>query len=411
MAVKKNARRFHKLTDRHVEAMFDFSEDAEPTFVWDSKVHGLRLRVGKHKATWTFFREHRRRGKRSTTHRRLGYWSPIPGEGMTVAAARKAAEALSGRIAGGHIETGKRHALTFSEAFDDYCQYLLKKATAAQKEPLWHRVVTGLGKLYLKPQWDGWTLAEISRAPKAVQEWHEDVSKRAGAVTGNKVAKILRAAYRYAGRLRRDLPPELPTSGVVMNPEEPREAGMTDAQHRKWADAWRKIELPSRRAYHLLACLTGQRPGELARLKVADVDFAERRFTIRKAKASNNIMVPISPPIEAALRMALKAHDGKSEWLFPARAGGHIRRFDSDGLPLCGNGLRHNYKNIAVTMKPAVEEILTEFLQGHAPKGVSRKYVSTMILAKSDALHEAQARISARIMILLQLTTADLRAP
>ena len=99
---------------------------------------------------------------------------------MTVAAARKAAEALSGRIAGGHIETGKRHALTFSEAFDDYCQYLLKKATAAQKEPLWHRVVTGLGKLYLKPQWDGWTLAEISRAPKAVQEWHEDVSKRAG---------------------------------------------------------------------------------------------------------------------------------------------------------------------------------------------------------------------------------------
>ena len=55
MAVKKNARRFHKLTDRHVEAMFDFSEDAEPTFVWDSKVHGLRLRVGKHKATWTFF--------------------------------------------------------------------------------------------------------------------------------------------------------------------------------------------------------------------------------------------------------------------------------------------------------------------------------------------------------------------
>jgi hypothetical protein len=54
--------------------------------------------------------------------------------------------------------------------------------------------------------------------------------------------------------------------------------------------------------------------------------------------------------------------------------------------------------------------ILTEFLQGHAPKGVSRKYVSTMILAKSEAPHEAQARISARIMELLQLTAADLRA-
>ena len=100
--------------------------------------------------------------------------------------------------------------------------------------------------------------------------------------------------------------------------------------------------------------------------------------------------------------MALKARAGNNgPWMFPAREGGHIRRFDSDGLPCWGNGLRHNYKNIAVTMKPAVEEILTEFLQGHAPKGVSRKYVSKMILVHSDALREAQARISQRIVSLL----------
>lgn len=86
------------------------------------------------------------------------------------------------------------------------------------------------------------------------------------------------------------------------------------------------------------------------------------------------------------------------------------RDYVNQGKCFAANGLRHNYKNIAVMMKPAVEEILTEFLQGHAPKGVSRKYVSTMILAKSEAPHEAQARISARIMELLQLTAADLRA-
>jgi hypothetical protein len=56
-----------------------------------------------------------------------------------------------------------------------------------------------------------------------------------------------------------------------------------------------------------------------------------------------------------------------------------------------------------VTMKPPVEEILTEFLLGHAPKGVSRKYVSAVIIAKSDALHDAQARISKRIVTLLGL--------
>ena len=128
---------------------------------------------------------------------------------------------------------------------------------------------------------------------------------------------------------------------------------------------------------------------------------------IRKAKAANDIWVPYSPPIERAIRMAKEAHDGKSEWLFPARAGGHLRKFDGDGLPLWGNGLRHNYKNIAVTMKPPVEEILTEFLQGHTPKGVSRKYVSKMIMVYSDALREAQGRISERIVALLGLTVSD----
>jgi len=321
---------------------------------------------------------------------------------MSVPAARKAALQKAGRAAGGHIEPTAKEALTFTQAFDIYCTYLREKAERAGKEPTWHRIVVNLGKLYLKPKWDGWTLAEISRAPDEVRDWHQDVSKRSGGVTGNKAAKVLRAAYRFAARLRRDLPPELPTSGVTYNPEQPKEAGMTDAQHRKWTNAWREIEDPTRKAYQLLAILCGGRPGEIARLKVADIDFAEQRFVIRKAKAGSDIFVPISPPIEAALNMALKARDGdKSDWLYPTRTGEHIRRPGKDGLPCCGMDLRHNYKNISITMKPAVEEILTEMLMGHAPKGVSRKYVAAMIVAKSDALHEAQARISERIVGLL----------
>ena len=399
------AKVYRKLTDRYIGSVWDFGE-GETRELWDAKVRGLRIRLGKHRATWTFFQQHRRRGKRSTTCRRLGYWSAVPNVGVSVIAAQRAALRLAGRSADGRIEPSAKEALTFTKAFADYCTYLLDKATAAGKEPTWHKNVVGLGRLYLKPKFDGWTLAEISRAPEEVRDWHKDVSKRAGAVTGNKAAKVLRATYRYAARLRRDLPSELPTSGVTMNPEEPRDAGMTPAQFGKWADAWRKIENPTRKAYQLLAVLSGQRPGELARLKLADA-LADH-FVIRRAKASNDIWVPYSPAIERAIQMAKKAREGdESEWLFPARAGGHIRKFDGDGLPLWGNGLRHNYKNIAVTMKPAVEEILTEFLQGHTPKGVSRKYVSKMILAYSDALREAQARISERIIGLLGLTEAD----
>jgi integrase len=399
------------LTDKMIEGVASFADNG-PKVVWDSKVQELRVRIGRlrgngtmGKVTWTYFAERKRRGVRKglTTCRRLGHWPA-----MTVAMARKAARGLGGRIVDGRIEASAKNALTFADAFEDYCGHLLSKATAAGKEPRWHRNVVNLGKLYLKPKWDGCTLAEISRAPEDVRDWHRDVSKRAGAVTGNKCAKVLRATYRYAARLRRDLPSELPTSGVTMNPEEPREAGMTEAQHRKWAAAWRTIESPTRKAYQLLAVLTGQRPGELARVRVADAQ--DDALVIGKAKASNRIWIPASKPIKAALAMAMKARaDTETEWLFPARAGNHIRKVDGDGLPLWGNGLRHNYKNIAVTMKPAVEEILTEFLQGHAPTGISRKYVSAMILAKSDALREAQERISERIVSLLGLTADDFR--
>jgi integrase len=398
---------FRKLTDSDVSGMADFSPPGH--LVWDSEARGLRIRIGRNRATWSFFAQHRRRGKRSTTYRKLGYFPTIG-----VKEARRLAQVVGGRVSGGQIETSKKDALIFEKAFADYCTHLLEKVqaanraarqndpTAPQKEPTWHRVVANLGKLYLLPQWGTWTLAEMSADPTAVRDWFRDLTKRTDApVTANKCAKLVRAVYHHAKRLRRDLPPDLPTSAVKLNPEEPREAGMTDAEHLKWADALRKIKNPTRKAYHLLGLLTGQRPGELARLKLTDVLPEERCLVIRKAKADNNIRVPLSRPIEQALKRARDAHDGESEWLFPARAGGFIKRFDSDGLPCWGNGLRHNFKNIAVTMKPPVEEILTDFLLGHAPKGVSRKYVSAMIVAQSDALHDAQARISERLVALL----------
>ena len=407
-ARKGKGRVRRNLTDRMIEGIASFADDG-PKVIWDSKVQELRLRIGPlrsaspivlGKVTWTYFAEHKRRGVRSTTCRRLGHWPAV-----TVAMARKAAKGLGGRLVDGRIEASAKNALTFSDAFGDYCAYLLRKALKDGREPRWHRNVTGLGRLYLTPKFGGWTLAEISRDPEGVRDWHLDVSRRAGGVTGNKCAKILRTMYRYAAKLRRDLPPEIPTSGVTMNPEEPREAGMTDAEHRAWGEAWRGIKSPVRKAYAMLGLLTGQRPGELSRVRVADVgaDY----FTIRKSKTGRNIWVPFSPAIEHAIGDALKAA-GDSEWLFPAGRG-HIRNFAGDGLPCWANGLRHNYKTIGSTMRPAVEEMLVEFLQGRAPRGVGRKYVSTMILAKSDALRDAQARISERIVGLLGLTRLEQR--
>ena len=45
--------------------MTDFAEDyPKAVTVWDSHVKGLLIRIGRHRATWTFYQEHRFRGKR-----------------------------------------------------------------------------------------------------------------------------------------------------------------------------------------------------------------------------------------------------------------------------------------------------------------------------------------------------------
>ena len=64
-------------------------------------------------------------------------------------------------------------------------------------------------------------------------------------------------------------------------------------------------------------------------------------------------------------------------------------------------------QTIAVTMVPAVEGILTEFLFGHAAKSIPRKYASAVFVTKSRALREAQRQIGTRIIDLLGLKDAD----
>ena len=85
-------------------------------------------------------------------------------------------------------------------------------------------------------------------------------------------------------------------------------------------DAWSKIESPIHRAYHLLAILTGARPGELARLKWSDVRPRQRSLVIAHAKAGADIAVPMSIEIVRALRMARDAEDEGEQPVFPGCA-------------------------------------------------------------------------------------------
>jgi integrase len=377
MAVRK----FHLLTDRLIEARIEFETQG---IFWDSRVHGLNVRVGKRRVTWTFYREHRLRGKRGYTCRRLGFF-PV----MTCADARKAAE----KVATARPQPGRKDAMTFAAAMVEYDQHLHAQSKRRGKEPTWARIVQSFARKHLLPEFGNWTLAELSAAPAVVRDFHRDVTKDSGPIAANHCARILVACYKNAAKLDRSLPPELPTSAVQYNPEKPSTAGLPFADFPKWKAALDKIESPIRHSYFLTALLTGCRPGELARLRREDIMPKERAFVIRGGKSGDDIRIVLSVPIVRALRRALGAHDGAP--VFP----GCQWPLPTDKLPATGRALRRTYRTVAADL--GVNEVLTRLLMGHSLAGINQRYITELVLQSGPGLRTAQVAISRRIVTLL----------
>ena len=71
------------------------------------------------------------------------------------------------------------------------------------------------------------------------------------------------------------------------------------------------------------------------------------------------------------------------------------------GLPVKGQALRHTYRTICADLE--IDELISHYLMGHAPQGISQKYIATLILQSGPAMRAAQERISKRIVSLLKL--------
>jgi integrase len=360
-----------------------------PGYHRDGHVSKLLVRVPPNggKRSFYFYSEVMVRGERLTQHKLIGHWPETTPE-----KARRLAKMEDGRIAAGRIEPGKRRAVKFKDAFERYKEHLKAKATKRDKPARWHTNVHQYGRLHLLPKWGGVSLADMSRDPKALADWHVKLTKNAGPITADRCCQVIRATYKFEAKLNRSLPVHLPTSGVTFNGDQPRETGIDD--WRAWAKAWKAIPSPVRRAYVLCALLLGGRPTETSLLKWSDVKVRERVIVIGKSKSGIDIRVPMSWPIAACLRMAHGADDVK---VFPGARHNPLR----DGLPAYGNSLRHAWRGVAADLE--IDDLISSCLMGHAPKGVHASYVPRLALSLWPGMRGAQRRISRRILDLLRL--------
>ena len=162
-----NAKRKSRLLDDdHIEALREFADDDEKMrgYYPDSKVFGLTVFLGAKSTVWRFRQQSRTKGKRSSVFKTLGNWPA-----MDVDEARKQALIYSGAVAAGTAAPGKRQAMPFKTAFESYLTHLKAQAEAKGKTPRWWANACKLSETHIMPQWDGWTLAEMSQNPRAVK--------------------------------------------------------------------------------------------------------------------------------------------------------------------------------------------------------------------------------------------------
>src|SRR5258708_5721577 len=153
-----NAKRKPRLLDEnHIEALREFAdEETSLGYYPDSKVFGLSIFLGAKSTVWRFRQQSRNKGKRSSVFKTLGNWPAV-----TTDEARKAALIYSGAVAAGTAAPGKRQAMPFRAAFENYLAHLKAQAEANGKPPRWWANACKLSEAHIMPQWDGWTLAEM----------------------------------------------------------------------------------------------------------------------------------------------------------------------------------------------------------------------------------------------------------
>jgi integrase len=366
------------LTDAAVTAL------STGSVVWDSRVQGLYVRRGIKRVTWTFMAERRRHGKRVTICKRLGHHP-----GMSVAAARREAASVAGKLAEGLVPVGRRSETRFGEALAVYLDYLRAKAERAGKPARWAANVDALARTVLD-EWKAWPLSDLSASPGLVRDWHQRMTSERGPVSANHSAKIMRATYRYAAKLNRDLPAALPTSAVSFNREEPSQEVVSNLP--AWWEQWQGMTDPVHQAFHLCNLLTGTRPGELARVRWTDVRPRRRTLVIAHAKAGYDIEIPLSWPIAACLKAARRHGKAGQPLVFGDCAASRKH----DKLKPAGMALRHTYRTVCIEL--GIDELITHFLMGHRPAGISQRYIARMILTSGGTMRKAQREVSARMM-------------
>ncbi len=368
-----------RLTDELAHRL-PFAASGSRYLVRDDQLPGFFLRVGAKRKAWAVEVTVRRGGRRNVS-KLLGYVGQV-----SAREARQEARRIIGELQTRPDQHGK--GPTLRAAWEMYSATLERRGRAG-------KTVQGYAHSIQK-HCAAWLDRPLSRiTPEDVVTRHAELTRTSGPYAANRMIAALRAVYRAARKIRRELPPP-PTDAVAANTETRRKRALGPDDLPAWWAQLRALPNPIRREFHWLLLLTGGRPAALSRARWEHIGPAGWHFPDPKGGAARAFDLPLSPEIREALERvraegaALWPEQG-AQWVFPGPAG-HMVETGEDRAALShwGGDLRRTFKTLGLAA--GLTELDTMILQNHALAGASRGYIVTPALWAH--LTDAQGRVS-----------------
>lgn len=365
----------------------------------DEKTPGLELRITS-TGVRTFYVRRRVRGTGKLERITVGRFPEITVESARRVAAGHVAALAEGRSVAATRKAAKARSVTLGEVLEDYLAgHDLKDSTAKEYQETVKRHLS---------QWLKRPVVEITR--DEVERLHRKLStpgseirtdamgrRRQVAVGGpaaaNRVGRILRALLNYAAGKYED---EAGRPIILDNPVRRLSAvkawNRIDRRRRRiereelapWlaAVAAERDRNPIAADFLELALFTGLRRGEVAGLRVADVNLRGRRFTIADTKNRDPHTLPVGPHVLALLRRRMfAARAADTEFLFPGPGkSGHLdtphkaiqRVIEAAGVEFSTHDLRRTFASIAESLDVpayALKRLLNHRAEGDVTAG------------------------------------------
>ena len=381
-----------KLTDAIVKALPVPTSGEKITYDESVKGFGIRVTAGGARSFVLNYRTRLGRERRYTIGRFPGWkTSPARTEALEL---RKAIDRGGDPL--GDIHAG-RQAPTVADLCDrfaaEHLPRLRRSTQTSYRQQIESEVRPALGSL---------KVAEVSFSD--IDRLHRAISKRAP-YRANRVLALLSKMFSLAKRWgwRADNP----VDGIERNTEHKRHRYLTAAELGRLATALAEFADVVIANAVRLALLTGARRGELLAAKWSDFDLVAGVWTKPGATTKQKTLHRVAlSGVALRLLVEMRRHAKSSEWVFPARDGGHLTAIREawDALRAAAaipdvrlHDLRHTFASLSASSGASLP--LIGAMLGHATPATTARYTHLLDDPQRAAANKvAEAIASAEIV-------------